>query len=291
MNDKPALRPQIPVGEALRAVAHDVIAEGTAAVGEEAAVTAVHDFRKAMKRWRALLRLLEPLLPEEDKALRVQARDLARDLAHARDARAALDGLEDTSQENSLSERTLKTVRARLEEMRQRAERNTLTEAKREQLRTALATATARIEQWPLAAVAFSDVAARLAQGYRRARERVPEDWTTADPEALHELRQRVVEHRYQMELVVPLWPRVGRLWVDEAQRLRDRLGTCQDLTVLARLTKPHQPLAPWRSRLTPLIAARRENHVEHARRLARRLFAERPKAFKARLEAMWGDV
>jgi hypothetical protein len=93
------------------------------------------------------------------------------------------------------------------------------------------------------------------------------------------------------MELVVPLWPRIGRLWVDEAQRLRDRLGTCQDLAVLAQLTAPQQPLARWRSRLAPLIAARRTSHVEYARRLARRLFAERPRAFRERLEAMWWEA
>ena len=86
----------------------------------------MHDFRKAMKRWRALLRLLEPLLAEEDKALRPQARDLARGLAHARDARAALDALEDTSKENALSQRTLATLRERLGDMRRRAERGAL---------------------------------------------------------------------------------------------------------------------------------------------------------------------
>lgn len=291
MSDKPALRPQVPVGEALRAVARDVIAEGTAALDEQAAATAVHDFRKAMKRWRALLRLLEPLLPEEDKALRPQARDLARELAHARDASAALEGVEDVGEENVLSPRTLATLRERLEEMRQRAERVALTAAKREHLRAALATATARVEQWPLEAIAFPAIAARLAQGYRRARRSMPEDWLGAEAEALHQLRQRVVDHRYQMELVVPLWPRIGRLWVDEAQRLRDRLGTCQDLAVLAQLTAPQQPLARWRSRLAPLIAERRTSHVEHARRLARRLFAERPQAFRERLEAMWWEA
>ena len=161
---------------------------------------------------------------------------------------------------------------------------------KREQLRAALATATARIGAWPLDGTRFPDIAARLAQGYRRARRRVPDDWFQTNAEALHELRQCVVDHRYQMELVVPLWPRAGRLWVEEAQRLRERLGTCQDLAVLGRLTEPHAPLARWRSRLTPLIAARRTDHVEHARRLARRLFAERPRAFRARLEAMWWE-
>jgi CHAD domain-containing protein len=107
----------------------------------------------------------------------------------------------------------------------------------------------------------------------------------------LHELRQRVVEHRYQMELVEPLWPRLGKLWVAEAQRLRERLGSHQDLVVLAGLTAPHQPLAPWRSRVAPLIDQRRAVHAAAAQRLAHRIFAERPKAFRRRLEALWNRL
>jgi hypothetical protein len=84
------------------------------------------------------------------------------------------------------------------------------------------------------------------------------------------------------------LWPRLLKVWVSEAQRLRERLGTCQDLAVLTRLTTPHQPLAPWRSRLSPLIAARRAGHVATATRIAGRLFAERPKAFRRRLLSLW---
>ena len=74
----------------------------------------------------------------------------------------------------------------------------------------------------------------------------------------------------------------------EEAQRLRTRLGQYQDLAVLAALTAPHQPLAPWRSRLTPLIEARRDAHLKTAARLAGRLFAEKPKAFRRRIAALW---
>ena len=86
----------------------------------------------------------------------------------------------------------------------------------------------------------------------------------------------------------MPLWPRLGKLWVNEAQRLRDRLGHCQDLDVLVRLSGPRQPLAPWRSRLMPLIGARQRTHVVAAARLAGRLFAEKPRAFRRRLLALW---
>ena len=97
-----------------------------------------------------------------------------------------------------------------------------------------------------------------------------------------------MVVHRYQMDLVVPLWPKIGRAWVSEAQKLRERLGHHQDLTVLKGFTAPHQPLAPWRSRLLPLIAARQAEHAVAAARVARRLFAEKPKAFRRRLMSLW---
>src|SRR5262249_62165831 len=76
--------------------------------------TAVHEFRKAMKRWRAILRLYEPLFGEEAIKLRLEARDLARELARTRDARAALDAVKDLGEE-ALSARTRATLKNRLE--------------------------------------------------------------------------------------------------------------------------------------------------------------------------------
>ena len=61
MNERPALRPSVAVGEALRGVARDILAEARAAIEDPAKsdADAVHDFRRAMKRWRALLRDLQ----------------------------------------------------------------------------------------------------------------------------------------------------------------------------------------------------------------------------------------
>src|SRR2546423_14231134 len=100
MIDKPALQPDLAVGEALRAVAHDILSEARAAIDDPTRPdpVAVHDFRREMKRWRALLRLLQPFLGEDGLRLRSQARDLARALGGARDAPAALDALADLPQ-------------------------------------------------------------------------------------------------------------------------------------------------------------------------------------------------
>jgi CHAD domain-containing protein len=292
MAEKPAVRPDVEVGDALRAVARDILSEARAALEEpgQSDAVAVHDYRKAMKRWRALLRLLEPFLGDDAKRLRARARDSARELAGARDAQSGMDALEDMIDEKTpLSARTIASIRGRLDAQRLGAEAATLTQALRARLIAALEAAVEEVEHWPLDAMTFGELARELTETYRRARDDSPsEDWRKVEPDTLHALRTRVVAHRYQMELIEPLWPKLGRLWVAEAQRLRDRLGAFQDLSVLQGFTAPHQPLAHWRSRLTPLIAARQATHAKAAQRIAGRLFAERPRAFRKRIEALW---
>jgi CHAD domain-containing protein len=291
MSEKPALQPGLAVGEALRAVARDILGEARAAVEDPAHsdAVAVHEFRRAMKRWRALLRMLEPFIEDDGRRLRTEARDLARSLGGARDGQSALDALDDLAKHGlTFSARSLVTIRGRIEALRQTAETDVLTGDMRLRLTGTLTQADSAVERWPLHTLTFADVADRLVLGFRDARRALPGSWSETEPEDLHDLRKRVVNHRYQMETVAPLWPRFGRMWVAEAQRLRERLGRHQDLTLLTGLTQPHAPLAPWRSRLAPAIAQRMNDHVAAARRIASRLFVEKPGAFRRRLDVIW---
>src|SRR5215212_10301214 len=121
MAEKPAVRPDMAVGEALGAIARDILLEARTALDSQQNpdALAVHDYRKAMKRWRALLRLLQPVLGEEARRLRVEARNVARELAGARDAQSALEALEDLAQaQMALSPRAISSMGARLDDMR-----------------------------------------------------------------------------------------------------------------------------------------------------------------------------
>src|SRR5580693_1576498 len=254
MADKPALQPRAAIGPAVRAIAGHILLGARSALldPERSSQDAVHDFRRAMKEWRALMRLLEPFIADAPR-WRHDARDHARSLAHARDSQAALNAFNDLLDKGVvLSERTAATIRGRIEALRGSEEEAGLTPALRDAIVAWIDVAAAAIEQWPLDPFDFSSIAGQLTISYRSARKRIPGDWTLASAEDLHELRQRVVDLSYQMELVEPLWPRFGRMWTDEAERLRDRLGRCQDLEVLKRLTEPHQPLAHWRWRNAP---------------------------------------
>jgi CHAD domain-containing protein len=278
-------------GDTLAAAARSIIADARRALAdpELSDAEAVHEVRKAFKRWRALLRLLARPLGEQADQMRVEARELMRALSGARDAQSSLDALVDLRKSDvPFSPTSLETIGRRLTAIRDAAEQTGFTKEMRERLSGYLDYVTLSLERWPLMAINFDTVAEGLISTYRRARQLIPDNWAEADAEHLHDLRRRVVEHRHQMDLMEPLWPRLGQVWAEEAQRLRNRLGACQDLAVFIGLTAPHQPLAPWRSRLAPLIEARRAAHLKAAARLAGRLFAEKPKAFHRRLSALW---
>ncbi|HLK82119.1 MAG TPA: CHAD domain-containing protein [Xanthobacteraceae bacterium] len=290
MVPKDAPRPDIAT-RALADLLRDIVANGRKPIEtpDISDTVAVHDLRKAFKRWRALMRLIAPTVGDEAEEMRIAARDLAREIAAARDIRAAQEALADLGDDTpALTARSRAAIGERLAQLGASAEAIGLTPERKARIGEMWTLAAAAVERWPLQSFDRAEAAQQLAASYRRVCAAIPEDWSEVSPDALHRLRQRVVEHRYQMELAEPLWPKLMRLWVSEAQRLRDRLGAHQDLVILERLTQPNQPLARWRSQLAPLIVERRAAHVKGANRLAGRLFAEKSKAFRQRLASLW---
>ncbi len=284
------------VAPSLRQAADEILAKAGVAregLNAEKPSDAVHDFRVALKRWRALLRLLHGQIGDEVVALRQEARLLSRTFDRSRDAQAALDALTDIAGSKeitspSISERTRATISDRLEGIRKTSEIIALDAEALQRMHVSLARASACASAWPLERLTFKDIAISLAQSYRRARRRFSHSWETMSAEDVHEFRKAVVTFRYQIELIEPLWPKMWQTFTGEVQKLRVQLGKSNDLVVLGRLTQPKQPLAHWRSRLTRPIEKQRQFHLNRASMLARRVFAESPRSFQKRIEAMW---
>ena len=108
MGKKPALQPKAAIGPAVRAIAVHILARARAAMTdpELSSQDAVHEFRRAMKEWRALMRLLAPFIADAER-WRIEARDHARSLAQARDSQAALNALDDLAQKGRGAVRAL----------------------------------------------------------------------------------------------------------------------------------------------------------------------------------------
>lgn len=89
----------------------------------------------------------------------------------------------------------------------------------------------------------------------------------------------------YHHRLLKPVWPAVFDAYAEEAHLLSEQLGDDHDLAVLrARLEQGIDGLAVDLDPLLAVVEERRGALQAQARRLAARLYAEKPKAFERRV-------
>ena len=175
----------------LRAAADSILDSAKSSLAAAPAAEAtqtIHEFRVAMKRWRAFLRLIEPFAGDEARALRREASLLTRDLGASRDAQAARDAFADITKAaarqdakngagknggrtgakagamlgtkaaaplHGFADRTRRTIDNTLATLRGAAESTALDRTGAERLTDAMSRAEAAAKKWPLEAVTF----------------------------------------------------------------------------------------------------------------------------------------
>ncbi len=262
---------------------------------------AVHETRKALKRARALMRLLEGELGAK-RARRERAilRDAAARLAGARDAEvmaSTLDALLDRHPRKLGRRRGLVALREVLERERRDARARMLRDAAtRERAAEELSDVRARVAKWKLPA---NRSAGRLTEpglehiyragrtGRRRAGRRKP------GPRALHKWRKHVKDLRYAAEILDVREPAGKRGGGHASQRmakiarradaLSEVLGEEHDLMLLAERVRGHRPLKRRkrsRKRLLRAISRRRAGLRKRALREGERLYGRKPGRF-----------
>jgi len=253
---------------------------------------AVHETRKALKRVRAVMRLLEGELgvkrADRERAL---LRDAAARLAGARDAEvlvSTLDALVARHPRKLGHRRGVTELRADLERERLRASAHTLGDAAtREQVAEELAEVRARVAKWKLPE---NRSAAKLTNaglehiyragrtGRRRAGKRRTGSKRRAGSRVLHRWRKHVKDLRYAAEVLGVA--KVAR----RADGLGEMLGEEHDLMLLAERVRTHKRMRRrrkrTRKRLLRAIARRRRRLRERALREGERLYARGPRGF-----------
>jgi CHAD domain-containing protein len=253
------------------------------------AVKAVHEARKSVKKSRAALRLARPALAKdvyrrEDQALR----DAGRSLSGARDADVLLETVDALGERfaGQLPEADFADLRERmatqLADVREGGDDTAAAAA-------LLESAAARVEQWPLDAAGWNTALDGAARAYARGRKALAEAEREPDDERLHDLRKRVKDLWYHQRLLSDAWPGVMEAQTDETDGLAENLGDDHDLAVLTeylRRTGPELGTTTDLEAIAELIALRRAELYADILRVARRLYAEKPAAFRRRLEA-----
>jgi CHAD domain-containing protein len=250
-------------------------------------VEAVHEVRKDLKKARSLLRLARPGIPRsayrrENRYLR----DTARAISAARDADVMVETVDALAERYAgrLPKRTFTTLRGRLAKQ---ATGGALPGA--EGLLEALQEARARVDGWGLDGCDEAALTAGAVRAYARGRAALAAVGDDASAVRLHEWRKRVKDLWYHQRLLRNAWKGPLRALADESHRLADLLGDDHDLAVLAdRLVASPELTAGSalldREAILSLIAERRAELQAEARRLGRRVYAEKRKAHGRRM-------
>lgn len=308
VDERLRLGPAEPLGMGLKRVSLQqfVIAASGYLKGNGDFGGAVHESRKAMKRVRALLRLVRGELPDkifnfENRSLR----DVAGMVSPIREATAMVEASELIRDiyGDLLAEGTFEGMTANLEMRRDRIENRALEDPKQVgRVVRDLERAHNRFAAWPTDPEAkeaygmgirdvYSAIRPGLHTTYQKGRRNMVRAYDTQTPEDFHSWRKRVKDLRHQMEFLVPLWPEMIASVATTLDRLGGILGEDHDLSELMRLLATEPDLAPdprERSLFAALANQRRRELQMAAEVLGRRVYADKPGSITARFGEYW---
>lgn len=242
------------------------------------AESAIHEFRKSMKALRALARLVRGSLGEGFRPCNRALRDAARHLADLRDEDAVLEALRALDADEASDADRAVLARAE-QELSRRSERPAALASLSERAKMALQTfepaARALAE---LEIDSYMDFEEGLRRTYRSARARARAVDRQKDDVALHELRKRVKDHRFHLDLLLQSAPTVLGAESALAHEASELLGNDHDLVVLAGRLDALRLDEEERMDLKKLIQERRKHLQARALDVCTELLDEEPK-------------
>lgn len=261
------------------------------------AEAAVHNARRALKRLRALLRLVRPALSEAEYRRQSQRfAGIGRQLSGERDRHVMRQTLKKlTAETQGVSEEFTAAFEAALAQAPAASGRS----GGDARASAARALVSARkslggvLEQLDAQQV-FEGMKAVYRRGRRLHRRcHAPADGQVATGEDFHALRKAVQQHWRHMQLLSRSWPDALGARAAEAKALSQILGEDHDLHVLSTFLSAHADALPQEARAALLAAAARAQTAlrERARLHADRLFAERARDLTDRLRAYWATA
>ena len=254
---------------------------------------AVHEGRKSLKKVRALLRLMRPVLGADFAKENAALRDIGRQLSAIRDAHALIETLDylQAKYRHELDDGGLTNLRQTLLDRKQAQEEHFDSAQQIPLLVENLQQTCSRAQTWPYKQTDILLVAKGVATSLQRGREQFHKAYQKPRPETFHDWRKRAKDLRYQLTLLQKLWPAVFQGYLESAKTLEELLGMEHNLTVLRHtLVKDGKTLGSAQEHqwLLPIIDLDHKAIRREAETLGARLYSDKPKQWIRRISRSW---
>jgi len=244
---------------------------------------AIHAARKDIKRARASLRLLRPLIGEQRyKSQNARLRDAGRPLSRIRDAKVLLDTAMDAWHSSGKKrDPLLGDLVALLRAERVKVRKDASAESARiHESLGKLAISERSSAHWALDRPGKA-LPASLRRLYRKGKKSLAEAGASASDEALHEARKQAKYLALALEALQAVHPGGARRAIKRGKDIGDELGLDHDLALLrAKLAELSSGSACGEDGAAKRMDKRRRRLQREALQTGHRLYAKKPRKF-----------
>jgi CHAD domain-containing protein len=253
----------------------------------------IHEVRKSVKRLRAVLRLMRPVLGSAYREENTALQEVGRTLSTVRDAHALLETFDELTKKYRKEMGDHHTARLRQTLLAHRQEKENEFDRDRQipQLVGDLRQIGLRADSWPYGKADIRLLADGVATTLERGGKRYQRAYAESSPENFHDWRKRAKDLRYQLTLLEKLWPEVFTGFLGAAKKLEELLGMDHNLVVLRDTILKRADVVDSDEEIRVLLllidAYQRELRIK-AEGLGSRIYNEKPKQWRRRVEHSW---
>ncbi|WP_430814592.1 CHAD domain-containing protein [Carboxylicivirga sp. RSCT41] len=256
--------------------------------------TSVHEIRKAIKRIRAILRLVRWDIGEElYQGENMRFRDLGRELSPLRDYHVIITYLAENfeAEELKIPEDSFINLVNHLNSKKEAELKRCIDNQTLETIKEQMEISTHELSEFPFDFLGPHTIRQGTANAYSQCLNKMAETQLKLDDHPLHELRKRVKYLLNQMILIQEVWPDFFKTYSTSLKEASDLLGDDHNIAEAITLVNsiPNEILSlEDKNNLTDSFTKERDHIHRELWPLLGKLFTEDAKAFVKRITSYW---
>ena len=259
-------------------------------IGDPESDQAIHDARRRVKKIRAIIRLVRPVL---DKAHRAdpELRRVSKLLAPVADGQGVIETLNQLLKRyrRGLPRKTAAAIRTGLIDRSRQIDSKASKEGVLEKAQLTLRAERRRVKQWRLSAKGFGALAPGLKDSVRRARFAMMTAWLHPTAQHHHTWRRHVKNHWFHVRLLSARCGYRLQPYQRQLEALDGILGEYHNLVLLQEVFVSDSTLSQREVARCLHIVQRYQTELRRqAQLLGIRVYSEKPRRFVRRVRELW---
>jgi len=269
----------------------DLAASELTSIGDPESDEAIHDARRRVKKIRAIIRLIRPVLGQGQDAVDPDLRRVSRLLAPVADGQGVIGTLDQLAHRyrRALPPQTVEALRADLLAREKHIDARAKSEHVLQEAKRTLRAHRNEVKRWHLAADGFRAIAPGLKESVRRARNAMIVAWLHPSASHHHTWRRHVKNHWFHVRL---LEGRCGNHLMGVQRRLEEldgALGEYHNLVLLREVLAGECSLSRKEAAKCLRVVRRYQSALrQHAQVLGMQIYIEKPRRFVRRVKQLW---